>query len=109
MTPPGIAPGDRLDGRSFLLASRPRLAFAAPFLARKLTGIATRMPVCRCRRVPQSRGGTLQGAALLIRLTIHIVTGNARYCLVSGDRAALCMYEDYTRAATVTHGRTGQA
>jgi hypothetical protein len=81
-------------------------AAAAPFCT-QVTGIA---PECmyadaaECR----NRAAQLKGRCVVNPVDYHIVTGNARYCLVSGDRAALCMYEDY-QSCDHDAGRTGQA
>lgn len=39
---------------------------------------------------------------------LHLVTGSARYCLVSSDRAAVCVYPDY-QSCDANAQRDGQA
>jgi hypothetical protein len=67
-------------------------AAAAPFCV-QITGIA---PECLyddaalCRL----RANQLKGLCVANPDELRIVTGNQRYCLVSGDRASLCQYAD---------------
>ena len=89
-----------------LLCMAPRSVVAAPFCT-QITGIA---PECiyydadQCRR----RANELKAICLANPAEFHLVTGNERYCLVGGDRAALCIYADrQTCEAEAVHA--GQA
>jgi hypothetical protein len=90
----------------FLAGVAPRPANAAPFCT-QVTGIT---PECmyvdatECR----ARAAQLKGRCVVNPADYHIVTGNARYCLVTSDRVSLCTYEDY-QSCDHDAGQTGQA